>query len=85
MDNIDLSLLFILISVLVFMKVSYFNLELDTNKYTSLFLFLVSSIALWGGIVYIGKDQELKRNDYIGLFFSVLIGILTWLRLIYTI
>jgi fumarate reductase subunit D len=87
----------ILIFTLLLLPLIYFlcsddnfidKLKLNRNRLRALILFLISSIALWGGTLYVGfgdKEEKMRKEHYLGLLFYIVVGVLTWLRLIYTI
>jgi hypothetical protein len=60
----------------------------DCNSYhtTGLILFIVSSIVLWAGLIWMDNSNvnlTSEKNMY-SLYFSVMIGVFTWARIAYT-
>lgn len=61
--------------------------DFSKNHIIGLLFFMVSSILMWLGLIWMRNPGELifEEQDKMSFAFSVVIGVLTWGRLIYTV
>ena len=68
-------------------KAGYLKEDFSYRYIISLVLFIAAGVLTWFGLMLMEKRVSLKPNkkDFLALIFSIIIGMLTWARLIYTI